>query len=351
MSDSIQEGSREDFGNSTEKGYGEECKEVKKAQEINPISMLRKASDNDNDEDDEDDEVDEKSFSISEKQYEVVNGRNFVPCGKTKQHLPTGVYKINASQRHGLFFARQRINVDDLIEFNISLYGELLNQIEDFWSIKDKFKKWGFLHRRGILLYGIQGGGKSSIINIILNKLLDRDGIVFIHSGSIDVFGEGVKLFRALEPDRGIICIFEDIDTIIRKQGEDVILSYLDGEDQVDGVLNVATTNFPELLDKRIVSRPRRFDRLIKVGLPEEGVRKEYFIKKLKIGEEEVKQWVELSKGFTFAAMSELVINVKCFGYDIVESADKINKHMKATPSSEEYDKKGVFGFGKKEDE
>lgn len=232
MPESIEEGRPDDFGGTTEKEYGEPC--VIEERTVNPVNMLKTRLNSNDDEDDDDDDnegVDEKAFHIAEKQYEIVNGRNFVPCGKTKTILPTGVYKIAASQRHGIYFARQKIKVDELIEFNISLYGELIKQIEEFWSLADTFKKWGFLHRRGILLYGPSGSGKSSIINIILNKLLDRDGIVFIFSGSVEMFGEGVKLFRALESERNIICIFEDIDTIIRKQGEDTILSYLDGED------------------------------------------------------------------------------------------------------------------------
>jgi ATP-dependent 26S proteasome regulatory subunit len=54
-------------------------------------------------------------------------------------------------------------------------------------------------------------------------------------------------------------------------------LSVLDGENQVDKVLNIATTNYPEKLDRRLVGRPRRFDRLIYIDMPNHVVRREYF--------------------------------------------------------------------------
>ena len=62
-----------------------------------------------------------------------------------------------------------------------------------------------------------------------------------------------LKVFREIEPNRSIIYIFEDIDSIIEHHGEDEILSVLDGEMQVNKVLNIATTNYPERLDRRIV--------------------------------------------------------------------------------------------------
>ena len=43
-----------------------------------------------------------------------------------------------------------------------------------------------------------------------------------------------------------MICIFEDIDAIIQNYGDCVLLQWLDGHHQVDRVINLATTNYPE---------------------------------------------------------------------------------------------------------
>ena len=115
------------------------------------------------------------------------------------------------------------------------------------------------------------------------------------------------------------------------------MLSCLDGENQVDCVLNIATTNYPEKLDKRIINRPRRFDRVVKIGFPDANIREQYFSLKLKIDKNEVKQWVKLTNNFSFAAMTDLVINVKCFGYSLMDSVKKVRATMEYKADSKNF--------------
>ena len=117
----------------------------------------------------------------------------------------------------------------------------------------------------------------------------------------------------------------------------------LDGENQVDRVINIATTNYPEKLDKRIVARPRRFDRVIKIDMPNEKIRKEYFKNKLGINGEDLDYWTEASNGFSFASLSELVISVKCLGNSFEKSIERL-KELSRKHSSSEFEQASV-GF------
>ena len=65
-------------------------------------------------------------------------------------------------------------------------------------------------------------------------------------------------MLRSIEPDTQIVCLFEDIDAYIGTYGEEEILSLLDGETQINKVLNVATTNYPRKLDQRITTASPR---------------------------------------------------------------------------------------------
>jgi len=47
----------------------------------------------------------------------------------------------------------------------------------------------------------------------------------------------------------------------------------------VDKALNIASTNYPEKLDRRIISRPRRFDRILRIDAPDARVREAYLAK------------------------------------------------------------------------
>jgi SpoVK/Ycf46/Vps4 family AAA+-type ATPase len=120
----------------------------------------------------------------------------------------------------------------------------------------------------------------------------------------------------------------------------------LDGESQIDFVLNLATTNYPEKLDRRIVARPRRFDRIIKVDMPGATVRQAYFEAKLTdASPAEIESLVEKSDGLSFAAMAEIIISVKCLDNNLEETLETLREMHKRTPSSREYDSREM-GFG-----
>ena len=106
------------------------------------------------------------------------------------------------------------------------------------------------------------------------------------------------------------------------------------------------STNYPEKLDKRIVSRPRRFDRIIKIGMPNESLRSVYFRDKLKMNgkDEDVAKWVAATEGFSFASLSELVISVKCLGNGFDESVSRLKELTTVKYSSEEFESEDM-GF------
>jgi SpoVK/Ycf46/Vps4 family AAA+-type ATPase len=187
------------------------------------------------------------------------------------------------------------------------------------------------------LLHGPAGSGKTCLVQQIIADIVTADGLVFQCNNHPAIFNDGLSQFRKVEPNRPIVCLFEDIDAIVDEHGEDEILTLLDGENQIDKVLNIATTNYPEKLDKRLVARPRRFDRVLKIGMPTAAVRKMYFEKKLKVSDDEIEKWVSASDGFSFAACAELVISVCCFEKKFEDAVETLKEMMSATLNSRSY--------------
>ena len=272
---------------------------------------------------------------------------SFKSVGKTIKSIPSGVYNI-LNINGETIFDKNQINVDLLIDFPDSKTDKILKEVDDFWKTADLFDKHGFLHRRGYLLYGPPGGGKTSLVQQIIKKIIENKGIVFM-CGNPSTTSEGLKIFREVEPERNAVCVFEDIDAIIDQYGEDELLSMLDGENQIDKVINIATTNYPEKLDKRLVNRPRRFDRVIKINTPTAEIRRIYFKDKLKIEDSELEMWVKSTDNFSFAAMAELVISVKCLNNPFDKAVETLRKLMTSKPSStqsgDETDEPGKMGF------
>ena len=273
-------------------------------------------------------------------------GDNYIPCGRTSKTLKSGSYKISRTDTGLPIFEPSPIKSDAWLTFRDSLITDVTSEIKTFWNSRKNFIDYGFMQRRGYIFYGPMGSGKSVLLKQLIHSLIEMDGIVFLCDNNPDTVQNGLKFFSQIEPNRNIICIFEDIDAIIDRYGESDILSLLDGEDSVDNVLNLATTNYPEKLDRRIIARPRRFDRVIKIGYPEREMRQYYFEQKLNISKKEVTVWVDATENFTFAALSELVISVKCLGNDFDSSVKKLRDLLEIKVSSEDYKIGGRVGFG-----
>jgi SpoVK/Ycf46/Vps4 family AAA+-type ATPase len=264
----------------------------------------------------------------------------------TRKILPPNCYQLDANQ-NGLIFISHETKTDDLIRLNDEYSVSLLKEINDFWSLEEEFKKFGFLHKRGLILHGPAGGGKTCIVQMIIKDLISNfDGVVLIGNCSPQLVAEAIKQVKQVEANRKIICLFEDIDSIIKKYGESDLLSLLDGETQINNVLNIATTNYPEVLDKRIVSRPRRFDRRIKINMPSAAVREQYFQNKVgdKIDKQEIEKWVSATEGFSFAALTELIVLVKCLKNNFEQAIEDLRNLIDCKVSSDQYDKSKV-GF------
>jgi hypothetical protein len=286
-------------------------------------------------------------------QWSVCGPNTFKPVSTTFPKLEKGIYNIYASQNHGIVFEKKSICVDDLLRFPDSVSDKILKEITTFWSKGDKFRFHGFLHRRGYLLHGPAGSGKTCLVQQIIADIVNADGLVFQCTNHPSVFNDGLANYRKVEPTRPVVCLFEDIDAVIDEYGEDEILTLLDGENQIDRVLNIATTNYPEKLDPRLVARPRRFDRVLKIDMPPSNVRALYFEKKLKIKDSELNKWVKNTNGFSFAACAELVISVMCFEMPFKDAVEKLREMMDIKISSSDYNSgpKGfapAVGFGSK---
>jgi hypothetical protein len=264
-------------------------------------------------------------------------GNSFAMCGRTLPRLPAGAYTCSVDYTGQVFFNPRQLQADDIIDFPDSLAAKVLDEIARFWGLGERFRKHGFLHRRGYLFYGKQGCGKSSLVHLIVGRILKAGHLAFFcdqpHS-----FITCMEQLRSVEPDRPMVCVFEDIDAIIEQFGDSELLQWLDGNHQVDRAINLATTNYPEKLDRRIISRPRRFDRILRIDAPDARLRLAYYRLKLpELSVAELDRWVEVSDGLPFAALAELIISVCCLGNDLERSAAVLRELDQHNPTSAEF--------------
>lgn len=274
----------------------------------------------------------------------------YVPAFTSVPKVPSGIYEVKWNRdvvKHTL--KKQPFKTDELYQLPSYEITDILMDIKNFWERKDKYKEYNFIHKRGILMYGEPGCGKSGIIQLIAKDLIEQDGIILNIKDAEDVeyFIDFITTFRKIEPERPLIVLLEDIDSIAGENNHSTskLLNILDGVKQIEGVVYIATTNYPEKLQDRITNRPSRFDRRYKVELPNEDIRRAYIHHKLKeedLKDVDVDMWVKRTEGMSLSHLKEVVISTIVMGREFEDVMDNL-EGLKRSPSVKGT---GKVGFG-----
>lgn len=275
----------------------------------------------------------------------------YAPAYVTVPKVPSGVYEIGWNSNLQTFtLKKQPFKTDELYHLPSYEIMDILKDIDNFWNRVDVYKKYNFIHKRGILMYGEPGCGKSGIIQLISQQIIKNDGIVINIKDEEDVerFTSFIGTFRKIEPKRPLIVLLEDIDSLAGEGRSQTarLLNILDGVKQIEGVVYIATTNYPEKLQERITNRPSRFDRRYKVELPNEEIRRAYINHKLSdddLKNVDVDLWVSKTDGMSLSHLKEVVVSVIVMGRTFEETMDNL-EGMKRAPSARG---DGKVGFGK----
>jgi energy-coupling factor transporter ATP-binding protein EcfA2 len=278
----------------------------------------------------------------------VLPNDGFLPSGPKRPTLDAGVYTVTLTDA-GPIFSKAKVVTDDLIELDDELSKRVLRNMEVFWASKDEYNKRNIVYKRGLLLEGPAGSGKTSLVNLLTHELVRREGVVLI-CGSPKSMAVSLEALRRIEPERNIIVIFEDIDEMIDHHGEHELLALLDGEHQIDNVVNIATTNFPEKLGARICNRPSRFDERIRVGMPDAKARERYLKHILKqevpaVPEAEIMKWVADTEHFSVAHLRELAVAITCLKQDYATVLKRLRSMMIRPSAIPEFKKGSLSGF------
>ena len=180
---------------------------------------------------------------------------------------------------------------------------------------KEKISKMALPWRRGVILSGVPGVGKTQLGKVLCN-VLDGVTILWTTTKAINCSEEVRRIFEAARYFSPSLMILEDIDFIgtdrelIHDPVLGELLSQLDGATPNDGVFVIATTNRPQLLDRALADRPSRFDASIYLELPKIDERRRLFQLFLK-GKPytfDVEDMCRKTEGFTGAHIQELII-------------------------------------------
>ena len=241
----------------------------------------------------------------------IATGDDYIPAVnlRCEDSLPAGLYACTYSN-NDYHLSPIPIDSDELYVFSDSLHEVILNEIKQFWDKKEVYKKYNLCHRRGVLLEGGPGTGKSSLITQITQHVITLNGIIFTvrNVSEFQLLPIVLKsIFRKIEPDRPVITIIEDVDKIIESMGGDnLLLDFMDGKQSINNHLIILTSNNTSELSNALL-RPSRIDLRYQLRNPSEKIRREYFQHK-GIDESLLEEYVSKTKGLSLADLKEIFI-------------------------------------------
>lgn len=204
---------------------------------------------------------------------------------------------------------------------NLILHGNLKKDIQydliNFFASQETYAAYNVPWKRGILLIGSPGNGKTHTIKALINQMQQPCLYVKSFKSHYTPDSENIRrVFFQARQSAPCILILEDIDSLLTDENRSFFLNELDGFALNQGIVTIASTNHPERLDAAIRDRPSRFDRKYHFELPEILERQAYIAlwnsqleTQMRLSDEALGQIVALTDGFSFAYLKELFIS------------------------------------------
>lgn len=285
-------------------------------------------------------------------QWATNDDLHFYAVGRTVSALKPGAFEV-INDDSTIVFKSFPIITNNLTNFPDTISNTIVDEAFKFWERTADFDRFKMAHRRGFLICGPAGCGKSSIIKLVCQETINRGGII-IPFCNPKLLVHGITLIRSLQPDTPIVVTMEDLDAIIANTDESYLMNILDGGlSYLNKIIWLATTNYPELLKRRVTNRPKRFDNVFVMKQPCAETRRMALTIYMERATDDEKAKFNIdtavndSEGLSFSALDELVTSVILFNHDYAETIERLKSmtHSELPTGDMMESNRGHMGF------
>jgi ATP-dependent 26S proteasome regulatory subunit len=211
------------------------------------------------------------------------------------------------------FHRRPTMGTDQLILASETL-AEIQRQVVEVARHKERLLAAGQHLKRGLLLYGPAGVGKTHTVRYLTGSLAGTI-VLQLTGNALHLIAEACSIARALQP---AMLVVEDVDLIAEDRGMHPgrhpllfqLLNEMDGLAEDADVVFVLTTNRADLLEPALAARPGRVDQAVELELPDVDARRalfELYRGNLRVDTSGLDDVLDRTEGVTASFLKELL--------------------------------------------
>jgi len=241
---------------------------------------------------------------------------------EASEELPVGSYRVVTIQYED-YLRPIDLREDTIVPLK-GVQNKIIEDINSFIDSKEVYDRLGITYKRGLLLHGQQGTGKTTVIRRAIREL-NKDVIAIFTRNPLD----DDMLDKLKEDDRLKIIVLEEITGYIKRMGTSELLEFLDGENALSNCIFIATTNYPDQIEANIIDRPSRFDSLYRVDLPDKEDRRlmlEHYLNR-----EVTDTEVSATDGYSIAHIKEAALQMLIHGESLEQTKKRMDARTEAT--------------------
>jgi ATPase family protein associated with various cellular activities (AAA) len=227
------------------------------------------------------------------------------------------------------FHDRPRLSADDLI-LPAETFADVRRQVVGVARNSERLRAAGQHLKRGLLLYGPPGVGKTHTVRYLVGELIGTT-IVELTGETLGAIRDACSIARSLQPS---MIVVEDVDLIAQERdrygGETpllfTLLNEMDGLAEDADVVFLLTTNRADLLEPALASRPGRVDQAVHIDLPDRDARRrlvELYAGRLEIDLSRLDGILDRTDGVTASFLKELLRRSAVVAADREDAPDR----------------------------